>query len=89
MDNATYFQHQMGAPVWLHVRYWVEGSREERTHMVLMVGSANYFAHPDKIESLVLTETGALTTISNYMKNSLEATMFKVVGVSQPKVRER
>lgn len=89
MDNVTYFQHQMCTPTWLTVGYWVQGSREERRHNVLMVGSANYFAHPDKIEALVLSETGALTTISAYMKNNLEATMFKVVGARQPKVSER
>ena len=85
MDN-NYAQHQMGTPVWLAVRYWVEDSKDPRTIHVLMVGSSTSFAHPDGVEALVLSETGALTPITKYMRN-IEATMFQVFGVSTPKVQ--
>lgn len=89
MADVGYFQHQLGAATWLTIKYWVEGSEEERMHNVLMVGSANYFGFPADIEALVLSETGALITISQYAKHNLDATMYKVVGATQPKVRER
>lgn len=84
MADSNYAQHQMGTPVWLVVKYWVEGSREEQHHNVLMVGSCNKWGSPEDIEALVLSDSGRLHPISFYMKG-IEATMFKVIGVAQPK----
>lgn len=88
MADNNYFEHQMVAASILTVEYWVEGSTQSRKHTVAMVGSCNSFSKPEAIEALVLSETGALLPITQYMRN-IEARMFKIISIAQPPERTR
>lgn len=85
---SIYDGHQMGSVAILTVHYWVEGATNHRIHNVAMVGSCHSYGMSDKVEALVLSETGNLYPISAYMKN-IDATMFKIVGIAQPSERTR